>query len=240
MTESEHRTVFDSLGAYALGALPESERAAIAAHLETCPVCAEDAASLQRAATRLIDVVPVLEPPPRLRDRIMAVVEPEAALLRAAAAPPAKPRAEAPARRAAWLDALLLRWAAAAAALLILGGVVGASVWDSDGGGTRTLSAEVGRGHAWVEVADDDTAHLVVDGLAAPGKSRVYELWIQSGDAAPRPASEDVEQALFVVRSGRVEIPARLSDGDRIMVTEEPAGGSRIPTSTPVVITSRA
>jgi anti-sigma-K factor RskA len=240
MSESEHHTAFESLGAYALGALPDGERAQIAAHLEHCPVCAEDAASLERAATRLIDVVPMTEPSPELRNRIMAIVEPEAALLRATAGPPQEVRVGVPARRASWLDALSLRWAAGAAALLILGGVIGATAYNGLGGtDTRTLSAEVGQGHAWIELGEDDRAHLVVNGLAAPRRNKVYELWIQSGDAAPRPASDNLSQAVFVVGSGRVEIPARLQEGDRVMVTEEPPGGSRIPTATPIVITSR-
>jgi anti-sigma-K factor RskA len=239
MSESEHNSVFESLGAYALGALPSGERDAVAAHIEQCPICAEDAASLERAATRLIDVVPIVEPSRELRDRIMAVVEPEAALLRATSAPPAEANRRPARRRAGWRDALSLRWAAAAAALLILGAVVGATALNGTGGpDTRTLAAEVGRGHAWVELSGG-RAHLVVDGLAAPARNKVYELWIQSGDAAPRPASEHITQAVFVLGSGRVEIPARLQKGDRVMVTAERPGGSRIPTSTPVVITSR-
>jgi anti-sigma factor RsiW len=239
-TESEHRSVFESLGAYALGALPDSEREHVAAHIADCPICAEDAASLERAATHLIDVVPIAEPSPELRDRIMAIVEPEAALLRATSRTPEEARlAATPRRRASWVDALSLRWAATAAALLILGGVVGSTVLSSDGApGARTLAAEVGGGHAWIELSDD-RAHLVVDGLAAPSRNKVYELWIQRGDAAPRPASEDLSQSVFVVGSGRVEIPARLQEGDRVMVTEEPPGGSRIPSAPPVVITSR-
>ena len=240
MSEAEHTTIFDSLGAYALGALPEGEHAAVAAHLEHCPVCAEDARSLERAAVSLIEVVPMVEPPRELRDRIMAVVEPEAALLRATSRPPAEARAPARTRRS-WADALSLRWAATAAAMLVLGGFVGATALDADpapSDPTRTLASQTGRGHPWVEMYGEQ-AHLVVDGLPAPARDKVYELWIQSGDQAPRPASADLDQATFRVETGRVEIPARLNPGDRVMVTAEPAGGSKIPTTTPVVITAR-
>ena len=240
MSESAHHNAFDSLGAYALGALPDGEREMVAAHIEECPVCAEDAASLERAATRLIDVVPMAVPSPELRNRIMAVVESEAALLRATVGPPREIRPTVPPRRTSWTEAFSLRLAATAAALLILGGVVGATALDSssESSGTRTLAAEVGSSHAWIELTDNK-AHLVVDGLAAPKRNKVYELWIQSGDAAPRPASDDLSRAVFVVGSGRVDIPARLQEGDRIMITEEPSGGSRIPSARPVVITSR-
>ena len=235
MNESEHRDAFESLGAYALGALPDHERAMVAAHIETCPVCAEDARSLERAATHLIDTVPALEPPPELRDRIMAVVRPEAELLRAASSPPEEVRVREPRRYAMGFS---LRWAGAMAALA-LGLVIGAGAFGGfDGSDTRTLSAEVGRGHAWVEVSDGQ-AELVVDGLPSPGADKVYEMWIQHDDEAPRPASNELDHAVFMVRSGRVDIPAHLEDGDRVMVTAEPDGGSRIPTTTPLVITSR-
>ena len=231
MSESVHREVFENLAAYVLGALPLEDRAHTAAHLEECPVCAEDAAGLQRAATRLSERVPQVAPPPELRDRIMAVVESEASLLNPTRATPAPSR-----RRTSPAP----RWAATAAALALGVGVGAVVLGDrgDTGPDTRTLSANVGRGHAWVEVTDDQ-AHLVVDGLAAPDKGKVYELWIQSGDEAPRPASDDIDEALFVVQRGRVAIPARLSEGDRVMVTEEPAGGSGVPTAQPVVVTAR-
>lgn len=232
MSESVHREVFEELGAYALGALPPEERVRIAAHIEQCPVCAEDAAALQRAAGRLPDQVEQVSPPPELRDRIMAVVESEAALLRPA-------RARATARRRRPLPAP--RWVATAAALALGVGVGAVVIGDQDAGTqtqTRTLAAEVGRGDAWVEVTDDQ-AQLVVEGLAAPAEGRVYELWIQSGEAAPRPASPDLDEAVFVVGSGRVEIPAELEPGDRVMVTEEDAGGSPVPTAEPIVVTER-
>ena len=237
MSEHDHSRIFESLGAYALGALPEGERAAVTAHVADCPICAEDADALQRTATRLIEVVPVVEPPPELGRRIMAVVEPEAALLRAAAGE--RTPVTAPRRERRWAGALSLRWVATAATLLVLGGVVGATALSGGGGpGTRTLAAEVGSGHAWVEVSGQQ-AHLVVAGLRSPARERVYEMWIQHGDETPRPASANLADAVFVVRNGRVEIPARLGPGDRIMVTEEKAGGSRTPTTIPVVITSR-
>lgn len=230
---TEHQDAFESLGAFVLGALPDHEAAAVAAHVESCPVCAEDAAALRRAAAGLLEDVPVAEPPPELRDRIMAVVEREAAMMRVAAPQPA------PRPRRPWATAPVLRLGLAAACALAIGGVVGASVFSGDGGGdTRTLAAEAGRGQAWVEL-DGDRAQLVVDGLAAPGEGKVYELWVQSGDAAPRPANTDLHRAVFVVSSGRVEIPARLRPGDRVMVTAEPAGGSRVPTAAPIVVTER-
>jgi anti-sigma-K factor RskA len=236
MNDAEHSFAFESLGAYALGALPDSERDRIAVHIEACPICAEDVSQLERGAARLVEEVPALDPPPELRDRIMSVVEKEAALLRATARPPEVHRIE----RRRWSGGgASLRWALGAAAALVIGIVVGWQVVGGEGGtDTRTLSASVGRGHAWVEL-EDGHGRLVVDGLAAPGNGRVYELWVQSGDEPPRPASDELSDAVFVVRSGNVVIPGRLEPGDRVMVTSEPMGGSREPTTDPIVVTSR-
>lgn len=234
MTETEHRAVFDSLGAYALGALPEPEARAVEAHLERCPICAEDAALLRSTASGLLESVPPVAPSPELRSRIMAVVESEAALRRAAGAPARAVRPARPRRRFG-LRALQPRWVAAAAALLVAGGVAGA-LWPAAGGGrTRTIAAQAGTSadRAWLEV-QGGSAELVVRGLAAPRPEKVYEVWIQSGTQQPQPAG-----ALFVVRSGRIGIPAPVSEGDRVMVSEEPAGGSPAPTTAPVIVSAR-
>ncbi|MDX6641585.1 MAG: hypothetical protein QOF12_2596 [Solirubrobacteraceae bacterium] len=237
MSESEHRVVFESLGAFALGALPDDERELAAAHIAICPVCAEDAAALQRAATRLIDVVPSREPSPELRDRIMTVVESEATLLRAASTPRARIGRERP-RLAAWRSPGSMRWVAAGAALLVIGAILGAVLPSGSGPATRTLEAQVGRGQAWV-VTTSGEAQLVVNDLPAPARGRVYEVWVQHGTGPARPAARNPVDATFVLRSGRVDIPAHLTRDDRVMVTAEPAGGSRQPTGVPIVVTAR-
>jgi anti-sigma factor RsiW len=231
MSADEHREIFDSLGAYALGALPAAENDAVVAHLESCPVCAEEAGSLQRAAVGLVESVPRLDPPAALRGRIMAVVESEAQLMRAAAGERREPAA--PRRRVSWSGSPA-RWVATAAALLVVGGVIGA-VWPTGGGtSTRTIQANAAGSaqHAAIEVSGD-RAQLVVDNLAAPPAHKVYELWVQHGTQTPQPAG------LFVVRSGRVDLSTRVGHGDRVMVTAEPPGGSMQPTGTPVVVSQR-
>lgn len=233
MNPDDHRAFNESLGAFALGALPEAEHEAIARHVADCAVCAEDAAAMQQAAASLVETVPTLEPPPELRSRIMAVVESEAALVRAASARSAHTPQQ-PARRAQpWSPRL--GWVAAAAALLVLGGVAGALISGGHGPQTRTLAARsTGGASASVELRGG-AAELVVRALPAPPGGRVYEAWVQHGQAPPRPAG-----ALFVLRSGRIGLPRPLRHGDRVMVTEEAAGGSRRPTTQPIVVTSRA
>jgi hypothetical protein len=51
----------------------------------------------------------------------------------------------------------------------------------------------------------------------------------------PRPTS-----ALFMVRSGSVTIPGGLKGASHVLVTAEPAGGSLVPTSKPVIVADTA
>lgn len=69
----------ESLGAYALGHLPDEERASLEAHLESCPDCRAEAESLVAIAQRLPDADPAHfgpapAPPPELAQRIAATI----------------------------------------------------------------------------------------------------------------------------------------------------------------------
>ncbi len=69
----------ESLGAYALGQLPDSERVSLEAHLEGCPACRAEAESLA-AVSRLLPHAdperfgPAPVPPPELGKRIAATI----------------------------------------------------------------------------------------------------------------------------------------------------------------------
>ena len=64
---------------------------------------------------------------------------------------------------------------------------------------------------------------------------RVYEVWVGRPGRAPEPAG-----ATFTLRTGEVEIPHSMSGVNAVMVTAEPHGGSRTPTSSPIVIARTA
>jgi hypothetical protein len=78
-------------------------------------------------------------------------------------------------------------------------------------------------------------AELVVRHLTPPGRGHVYEVWLQSGSAAPVPAN-----VLFGVNSSGdddVGIPKTLDHHvSTVMVTQEPAGGRPHPTVSPVIV----
>jgi anti-sigma-K factor RskA len=128
--------------------------------------------------------------------------------------------------------------AAAAAAALAVGVVAGIAIvgGDDGGGGQRTLAARVTDPLAATTaraslVVDGSRAKLVVRGMPAPESGRVYQVWLKRGDRVPVPAG-----ATFMLRSGDVAIPRAVRDGDQVMVTSEPEGGSPVPTRQPIVV----
>jgi anti-sigma-K factor RskA len=213
---TEHERWADSVGAWLLGALPEDEATAFRRHLEQCPICQEDAAGLQVAVDALPASAEPRTPPAALKERIMAEVEPEARPARATATPPRK--------RRSWFAGAAWRPALAAGLAALVLGFVGAQVI---GGGTDTITAQVsGGGSAHLEI-DDGHGRLVASRLPDPPNGRVYQVWLDKGGPAPVPTD-----VLFTTsRDGSASADVPSLDGvKRVMVTDEPSGGSRTPT----------
>jgi len=147
---------------------------------------------------------------------------------------PARPRRR---RRGSWLG--LPRWApAAVAAVLLLGVAIGVGVSQLGGSGERTVQAQVlDKARAPDTVAEVDVsgdgATLVAHGLPAPPSGRVYQIWLKRPGRAPEPTS-----ALFTPRqdgTATATVPGDLGDVEQMLVTDEPAGGSRKPTTEPLL-----
>jgi anti-sigma-K factor RskA len=236
MNANGHERWDDTLAAYLLGALPAGELEEFEGHLAGCERCRDQAASLQVAVDVLPVAVPPVSPPKELKSRVMSVVESEAELLQAAGS-----GADRPARRRRGVRGLFPRpviTAAAAAAALAVGVVAGIAIVgrDDGGGGQRTLAARVTDPLAATTaraslVVDGSNAKLVVRGMPAPESGRVYQVWLKRTGTPPVPAG-----ATFMLRSGDVAIPRAVRDGDRVLVTSEPDGGSRVPTRSPIVV----
>jgi anti-sigma factor RsiW len=225
------------VAAWVLGALDEAEAERFAHHLAACPSCPPQVAELQAVADTLPLAAMPVSPPPALKDRIMRTVRAEAELLAAAGPEADRPPAPAP-RRRRW--SLVLRpplAAALACALLALG--VAAGVLATRDGDLRRVPAEVAlterpQARAAVLVADDGDAELEVAGWPAAPDGRVWQVWVlRDGEQAPRPTD-----ALFDVQGGRatVEVPGGTRGVAAVLVTHEPDGGSRAPTSDVAVV----
>jgi anti-sigma factor RsiW len=233
------------VGSYLLGAMPPDERAAFAAHLESCDACREEVARLRPATDALPLSAPIVAPPPELRDRIMAVVRSEAELLRAAGAEADRPAAERGRRRRtsrlrlAALRPLPLATLACALVALVL---AIAALVGSGGASVRTVSASVhfpGTPAARAQLRlGSGAASLHVEGAPAPPAGKVYEVWLKRAGRAPEPTN-----ALFTVGAGgdaSVGVPGDLQGVTQVMVTPEPKGGSAYPTGPVVIVASPA
>lgn len=228
-------------GAYALHALEPAEAREFEHHLEGCRECADHVAELAPVVDALPMAAPQVAPPDALKGRIMAVVESEAELLRAAGPEADRPvPAAAPARRRRWFSLAGLRPlpVAAAAACVLAAGVVAGAVLaggdDGPAGGGTTLEAQA-EGGATVHLVMDDEgrAQLVMHGMPAAPEGRVYQVWVA------RDGQAEATHTLFDVPGdgqARVAIDEDMTGVDEVMVTDEPTGGSEAPTREPVVV----
>lgn len=107
---------------YALGTLPESEMAGVKRHLRGCASCRSEAATLDEGLSLFASAAHEAQPPPELRDRVMAVLTEEWA---------DTPQPQ-PSRRA-----LISRWPALAAAAVVLAALAFAAVTEVNARGVR-------------------------------------------------------------------------------------------------------
>jgi anti-sigma factor RsiW len=256
----EHRECSESLGAYALGALPEVENERVRQHLASCRQCRAELEGLRSAVDALPASVPQIDPPPELKARLMEIVEAEAKVLQAAGAAadrpgpqqadrpapqqadPAPEQANRPAptatvrRRRRWLPTSIPSpGLALACACVIAIAIVVAIVSSAAGPGSRTIQAQLsGRllaaGTRATLELSGTRARLVLSGLPAPRPGHVDELWVKRGAASPEPAGT------FVVQSGSVQVARVVRHGDVVMLTVEPEPGTTAPTSDPLLV----
>lgn len=68
----DHDALRESAGLYVLGALDAAERQTFEAHLATCRACADEVRALASVAQSLPHAVPLVDPPPELRMRVLS------------------------------------------------------------------------------------------------------------------------------------------------------------------------
>jgi anti-sigma-K factor RskA len=233
VTVRDHWRWRAELSAYLLGSLEADEVEALERHLEDCQRCRDELRWLQPAIDMLPESVPQLEPPPGLRARLMEEVRADAAATSPADAGRETVRS-APARRWTGLGGFFLRPAVGLTAVALIAAVVGGYALRGGGDETGTTTTETvaqgGAIHATLE-RSGDSGTLELTGLHPLPRSRVYEAWVQRGNRI-EPSS------LFAVRrdgSASTAIPHQLEGADMVMVTAEPRGGSKQPTSSQIV-----
>jgi anti-sigma-K factor RskA len=237
MSEMNNERFEDLKDAYVLDALPEEERRSFEEFLAAHPERQAEIDELGAVAGLLAFSPEALEPPPELRERLMDVVEAEAA-----------PRRE---RRGSGLAGLAgfigARGLALGAAALVLVGLLSwnlllqnevedlqAQVRDAQAQQTRTvqLSGTWANQGADAEVAsiNGNRIVLVADDLPSIPEGQTCQIWVIKGDV-PDPSG------LF--QPGSTETAASITTpikkGDTVAITVEPAGGSEQPTTDPVL-----
>jgi hypothetical protein len=227
----------DDAASYVLHAMSDGECETFQAHLGRCGACAAKVAELQFVGDALLSGVPQLTAPAPVRDRVMSVVRAESELLLAAGHGADRPAPARPRRRFSLLSLRPLPAVGLASIALALGIGGGAvlSGGGGDGAAARTVAAKVDTPGASAQVRlTSDSAKLVTAGMPSPAEGRVYQVWLdRGGKTTPEPTD-----ALFSVnREGRasVDVPGDLHGVKAVLVTDEPLGGSRIPTRAPVI-----
>ena len=235
------------LGAYVLGACPEPEADGVAEHLARCATCAADAERLREGADILMEAgAPTPPTPPTdVKGRVMAQVRAEAALFEAARQGGYQPRGSAAQpTRSRWSLPRVRLWApgpAVAVASVLILAALGAGLLSGGLGsgapGRDVVAAQIKGGHASAAAGSlelrGDRAHLRVRGLRSPGRGRVYQVWVRKDRQVPEPAG-----AVLAVDSrgaARARLSGNIRRFDQVLVTSEPAGGSRLPTRVPVL-----
>jgi anti-sigma-K factor RskA len=228
---SETRDCAGDAAAYALGALEPAEAEAFRQHLDGCIVCRDELAAFQQVVDVLPMTAPQYAPSRRLRRRVLRAARDEP---RSVSAPTqADQRARRPGLSWGWLPRPALALAVLLAVVVV--GVGGAVLSSTGSSPTRVVQASVvgAPGTAQLRLSGGQ-AKLIVNHLAPPPAGHIYEVWLKHADAAPAPTS-----ALFSVTSAGaadVDVPGNLSGVSQVLVTPEPAGGSRVPTHAPVIV----
>ncbi len=231
------------VGAYAVDALEGSERAAFEEHLASCAACAEELADLQDAAAALGSVA-ALAPPPQLRTRVLDAAS-------QARQEPAQTASVVPLQRRRRHPLAWVAGAAAAVVMLVAGGATWRAISVEQelsllraqaadvtavlaAPDARTESAAVaGGGRGAVVVAPSQERGVFVGtSLPAPAPDRTYQLWLL--DAAGRATSVGLFRPTGD-GDATVALPPGVLDAATVGLTVEPSGGSRAPTTEPVL-----
>jgi anti-sigma-K factor RskA len=212
---------------YVLGALTDDEHAAFVVHLASCAICRDEVTALESVVAALPGAVPQMTAPEDLKRRVMGTVRSEARLRGAGEPAPRRQTARVP--RPSWRGVLAPAGALAAGGLAVVLRSSGGS-----GTGTRVIRAELSPARASVSVTvSGGHVELNLARMPQSAPNHVYEVWVKKG-GAPQPTD-----ALFTVSSAgsaTVGVPGSVAGVKEILVTAEPTGGSKVPTSPAVIV----
>jgi anti-sigma-K factor RskA len=237
------RRLHELADAYALDALDDSERERFERHLRGCSACAQEVRQFSEVVTAMAMAV-AAEPPPGLRDRVLAAT----AVTRQLPPEVAEPRRRAALPRSSWVPRLATGFAVAGVAAAVTLGVIQVSTQDrlntvqaqnqaiatvlaAPDAKLTSATASVG-GRATVVLSySEQKIVFTSSGLPALPSSEVYQLWL-IGKVHTRSAG-----LLSEASDGKTSpvLASGLQTHDVVGVTVEPAGGTSSPTTTPIL-----
>jgi anti-sigma factor RsiW len=242
MNANDHDSRIEEAVAFALGALDPGQIDDFKEHLQDCKRCQEELRWLAPAVRALPEAVESRTPPPALKERLMAEVHADVeAEAKRARAEERRERAGSGTGLVEWLRGLHiggLTWkplAGMAVVILIVAGGIGYAVGNGNGGSAGNAHTwEIEPGANGIEakvVREGNRAEVRLAGVKQLPKGKVLEAWVQRGNAVePVPA-------LFVPdHAGNASTTIENMKGvSLVMVTKEPAGGTKAPTENPLV-----
>jgi anti-sigma-K factor RskA len=250
--------VREMAGAFVMDALQADEAAAVQAHLAAHPDGHPEIEELGAVIPAFAELAPVIEPPERLKGRIMAAAAADLGARRGAPAssaetsPPAAPVAfprpeEREARRARTSPATWVLRIAAVLAIALLGGwnlllqndLGVARQYEQDvaavlraasqpGSLTAVLAADGGTGSGLAAVDVEGDLALAMRDLASTSGDAVYEAWVIAGDGVPVPLGSFMVGADGTAFFEASGLPS--AEGIVLALTLEPGPGATTPT----------
>ncbi len=213
----------DDLVAFALGALEPPEERAIEAHTPSCARCTRELEALVPAVGVLGESVEQLEPPPELRERVLAEVRADVARSAAQQAPTRRR----PQRRGG--RGLVMRPAIAVGVAIAIAAVGGYLIAGNGAGGgpqETTVPVVAQQGIGGTLAIGEQSSMLDLHGLTQLKGREVYQVWVARGQSL-RPSSNFIPDP-----RGRAmtAVDGQLDPGTKVMVTREPHPGRTAPT----------
>jgi anti-sigma-K factor RskA len=226
MNELTCNAVDELLAGYAADALEDAEHCAAAGHLAECRNHDAELQALRAGFAGLAALIEPVEPQVALRGRILEAFDREIAdqpAVQPSGSPPRLPRLLSPAG---------FGYALAAGLLII---AVALGVWGAsrDGDGTQVLvrNTEAAAGSLEVVYIPSQSRGLIDFDLSAPPAGRIYQAW--HVDAAGNAVSIGLLQG----QRGSLAFELEPAGGDAVALSIEPPGGSRAPTTDPLLVT---
>ncbi len=231
MNANEHDRRLEEVAAFALGALDAERMDDFREHLDGCPRCQEELRQLEPAVRVLPEGVEPRSPSPELKLRLMEEVRADLTAERREPSSSRKTFGE-------WLRGVHLgglTWkplAGLAAVILIVAGGIGYAVGiGSEGGNVHTTEREQENGIVAKVVTEGGHGELRLTGVEQLPQGKVLEAWVQRGEAV-----EPVKALFIPDAEGNATTTIDDMNGvSVVMVTREPEGGSKAPTTKPIV-----